>query len=182
MIKERVNSQSFKTWFEPIIPQHLQGGTLTVQVPSQFFYDWLEEHYYGSSTQQSPRFSVPRHAWNTPSGPKKRPWRLNCVLCSPILPPARPVFAPQPGRLAPSSPPSRAAAREDGVSSSFPNYSEPALYLRELHQGRQQPACPRRRFCRVPTTPAAPRSIRSSSMAAPDSARPTLSRPSAIMF
>ena len=45
-IKERVNSQSFKTWFEPIVPQNLQGRTLTVQVPSQFFYDWLEEHYY----------------------------------------------------------------------------------------------------------------------------------------
>jgi chromosomal replication initiator protein len=46
LIKERVNSQSFKTWFEPIVPQNLQGRTLTVQVPSQFFYDWLEEHYY----------------------------------------------------------------------------------------------------------------------------------------
>jgi chromosomal replication initiator protein len=46
LIRERVNSQSFKTWFEPIVPQNLQGGTLVVQVPSQFFYDWLEEHYY----------------------------------------------------------------------------------------------------------------------------------------
>lgn len=46
LIKERVNSQSFKTWFEPIQPQGLQAGTLTVQVPSQFFFDWLEEHYY----------------------------------------------------------------------------------------------------------------------------------------
>ena len=45
LIKERVNSQSFKTWFEPIVPQNLQGRTLIVQVPSQFFYDWLEEHY-----------------------------------------------------------------------------------------------------------------------------------------
>lgn len=45
LIKERVNSQSFKTWFEPIVPQNLHGRTLIVQVPSQFFYDWLEEHY-----------------------------------------------------------------------------------------------------------------------------------------
>jgi chromosomal replication initiator protein len=44
-IQERVNTQSFKTWFEPVIPLSLQSGTLTVQVPSQFFYDWLEEHY-----------------------------------------------------------------------------------------------------------------------------------------
>jgi chromosomal replication initiator protein len=46
-IRERVNSQSFRTWFEPIIPMSLQDGRLTIQVPSQFFYDWLEEHYYG---------------------------------------------------------------------------------------------------------------------------------------
>ena len=45
-IKEKVNTQSFKTWFEPIVPLHLRAGKLTVQVPSQFFYDWLEEHYY----------------------------------------------------------------------------------------------------------------------------------------
>jgi len=47
LIKERVNTQSFKTWFEPITPLHLRAGKLTVQIPSQFFYDWLEEHYYG---------------------------------------------------------------------------------------------------------------------------------------
>ena len=45
-IRESVNTQSFKTWFEPMIPVHLRAGKLTVQVPSQFFYDWLEEHYY----------------------------------------------------------------------------------------------------------------------------------------
>jgi chromosomal replication initiator protein len=45
-IREKVNTQSFKTWFEPIVPLHLRSGILTVQVPSQFFYDWLEEHYY----------------------------------------------------------------------------------------------------------------------------------------
>ncbi|MBM2840486.1 MAG: chromosomal replication initiation protein DnaA [Bacteroidetes bacterium] len=46
LIKESVNTQSFKTWFEPIVPIGLNGGKLTIQVPSQFFYDWLEEHYY----------------------------------------------------------------------------------------------------------------------------------------
>jgi chromosomal replication initiator protein len=47
LVRERVNTQSFKTWFEPITPLYLRGGALTVQVPSQFFYDWLEEHYTG---------------------------------------------------------------------------------------------------------------------------------------
>lgn len=44
-IRERINTQSLKTWFEPIVPLHLRGRSLTLQVPSQFFYDWVEEHY-----------------------------------------------------------------------------------------------------------------------------------------
>lgn len=47
IIRESVNTQSFKTWFEPIVAQALNAGKLTIQVPSQFFCDWLEEHYYG---------------------------------------------------------------------------------------------------------------------------------------
>lgn len=45
VIKDNVSPQSFKTWFEPIKPIKLQGNVLTIQVPSQFFYEWLEEHY-----------------------------------------------------------------------------------------------------------------------------------------
>lgn len=45
IIKDNVSAQSFKTWFEPIKPVELKGTVLTIQVPSQFFYEWLEEHY-----------------------------------------------------------------------------------------------------------------------------------------
>ena len=45
IIKDNVNLQSFKTWFEPIKPVKLDNNVLTVQVPSQFFYEWIEEHY-----------------------------------------------------------------------------------------------------------------------------------------
>lgn len=45
IIKDNVSLQSFKTWFEPIEPVKLDGTVLTIQVPSQFFYEWLEEHY-----------------------------------------------------------------------------------------------------------------------------------------
>ncbi len=44
-IRQRVTSLSFKTWFQPITPQKLVANELTVQVPSQFFYDWVEQHY-----------------------------------------------------------------------------------------------------------------------------------------
>ena len=45
IIKDLVPTQSFKTWFEPIKCVKLNGSVLTIQVPSQFFYEWLEEHY-----------------------------------------------------------------------------------------------------------------------------------------
>ncbi|MCP3932812.1 MAG: chromosomal replication initiator protein DnaA [Bacteroidetes bacterium] len=44
-IRRNVNHQSFKTWFEPIKPVRLNEGSLTIQVPNKFFYEWLEEHY-----------------------------------------------------------------------------------------------------------------------------------------
>lgn len=44
-IKDNVGDQSYNTWFAPIVPVSLDGGLLTIQVPSQFFYEWLEEHY-----------------------------------------------------------------------------------------------------------------------------------------
>ena len=45
VIKDNVSLQSFKTWFEPINPIKLKDKVLTIQVPSHFFYEWLEEHY-----------------------------------------------------------------------------------------------------------------------------------------
>ncbi len=44
-VRDQVNSLSYKTWFEPIVPVAISEKELTIQVPSQFFYDWLEEHY-----------------------------------------------------------------------------------------------------------------------------------------
>ena len=45
IIKDIVEWQHFKTWFEPIVPVALTDKVLTIQVPSQFFYEYIEEHY-----------------------------------------------------------------------------------------------------------------------------------------
>lgn len=45
VIEQHVNEQSFSTWFKPINPVKLEGASLTIQVPSQFFYEWLEDNY-----------------------------------------------------------------------------------------------------------------------------------------
>ncbi len=45
VIKDNIPQNSFNTWFAPIKPVKLINNVLTIQVPSQFFYEWLEEHY-----------------------------------------------------------------------------------------------------------------------------------------
>ena len=45
VIKDNVPSISYRTWFEPIIPLKLENKILTIQVPSPFFYEYLEEQY-----------------------------------------------------------------------------------------------------------------------------------------
>lgn len=45
VIEQHVNEQSFSTWFKPINPVKLEGTNLTIQVPSQFFFEWLEDNY-----------------------------------------------------------------------------------------------------------------------------------------
>lgn len=44
-IKDNITLQAYKTWFKPIRPLKLSGEVLTIQVPSKFVYEWLEEHY-----------------------------------------------------------------------------------------------------------------------------------------
>lgn len=45
VIKDNISLQAYKVWFEPIIPVKLENHILTIQVPSHFFYEWLEQHY-----------------------------------------------------------------------------------------------------------------------------------------
>jgi chromosomal replication initiator protein len=44
-IKDNIQPQAYKTWFEPIVAVKLDDHALSIQVPSKFFYEWLEEHY-----------------------------------------------------------------------------------------------------------------------------------------
>ncbi|CAI8249770.1 MAG: Chromosomal replication initiator protein DnaA [Flavobacteriaceae bacterium] len=44
-IEDNITQQAYKTWFEPIKAVKLSDNALSIQVPSKFFYEWLEEHY-----------------------------------------------------------------------------------------------------------------------------------------
>lgn len=46
IVRDNLSSQSFTTWFDPIRVIRWKDELLTIQVPSQFFQEWIEEHYY----------------------------------------------------------------------------------------------------------------------------------------
>src|SRR5574344_1138744 len=45
VIADNIPPTAYKTWFEPIIPRKFENNQLTIQVPSNFFYEILEERY-----------------------------------------------------------------------------------------------------------------------------------------
>jgi chromosomal replication initiator protein len=45
VIKDNVPTEAYSTWFAPIVPSRLIDNILTIEVPSSFFYEYLEEHY-----------------------------------------------------------------------------------------------------------------------------------------
>ncbi len=44
-IKENVTQMTYNTWFVPIKPVNMENSVLKVQLPSQFFWEWIDEHY-----------------------------------------------------------------------------------------------------------------------------------------
>ncbi len=47
LIHEQVNTHSFDTWFRPTRQLSLDGEEITLEVPSRFTRDWLNDHYSG---------------------------------------------------------------------------------------------------------------------------------------
>ena len=45
VIKDIVPKAAFDTWFVPIVPLSYEDKKFTIQVPNQFFYEYLEEKY-----------------------------------------------------------------------------------------------------------------------------------------
>lgn len=44
-IKDNVPTQTYETWFQPIKILSVSDEEIFLQVPNQFFYDWIESHY-----------------------------------------------------------------------------------------------------------------------------------------
>lgn len=62
IIREQLPPQSYDTWFRPIRPMSLKQDVLTLEVPSQFFFEYLENHYV----------ELLKHSLRTTLGPQAR--------------------------------------------------------------------------------------------------------------
>ncbi len=47
IIKDNISEQEFTTWFEPIVAESWVDQTLTLQVPSNFYAEFVDVHYLG---------------------------------------------------------------------------------------------------------------------------------------
>lgn len=45
VFQDNVSEAAFKTWFLPIVPLSYENKIFTIQVPSQFFYEYLEDKF-----------------------------------------------------------------------------------------------------------------------------------------
>lgn len=45
IIESHLNPKSFSTWFKPIKALKIENNVLTIQVPSSYFYDYIEANY-----------------------------------------------------------------------------------------------------------------------------------------
>ena len=45
VIKDNLKSETYKAFFEPIKPIRVKQNILTIEVPTSFFYEYIEEHY-----------------------------------------------------------------------------------------------------------------------------------------
>jgi len=155
IIRDNINRQSYKTWFEPLKAVKLEEEEdlvkLTVQLPSRFYYEWLEEHYFG----------LLRKTITKVLGPKGRLF-YNIVIeqedeaqgnegASMHLPARRP--ADEPGRTtsSPSAPSraSRASGTQAGSSQPSAGQGRPQQSRSEgshrPNRGGQQRSTPQRR-------------------------------------
>ena len=44
-IQSNLPSQTYDTWFRSLGPLEFDGSTLVLEAPSQFYVDWLDQHY-----------------------------------------------------------------------------------------------------------------------------------------
>ena len=54
-LKSSLPAHAYNTWFEPINLIGHTNNELVLEVPNQFFYEWIESHYKNQITKKALR-------------------------------------------------------------------------------------------------------------------------------
>jgi chromosomal replication initiator protein len=103
VVADNIPNTAFKTWFVPIVPLKFENNQLTIQVPTNFFYEILEDRYidlisrtirkhFGEGVKLGYKVVVD-------AGAEKNGTILEQSANNTVLPPAKPEFN---GNKAPS--------------------------------------------------------------------------------
>ncbi len=162
VIRANISSpQSFKTWFGPIKPVSVEREgevvKLTVELPSQFYYEWLEEHYFKLLRKTITKVLGPTGRLYYKVVIEKEDREAGHSGASMQLP-AKPGAPSQGGTVRPQQPPPAATPRPGAESSGSAGPS-----------GTRPPADPARR---APGRPGAAVAARPSPSASPPQAHP----------
>ena len=104
IIADNVSRQGYKTWFEPLKAVGLEeedGLTkLTIQLPSRFYYEWLEEHYFGLLRKTVTKVLGPsgRLFYDIVIEKEEEGGHAGASMHLPARPPVQPEPPAQPGR------------------------------------------------------------------------------------
>ena len=66
-LKKTHPQHAFSTWFEPIVSIGLNNDELILEVPNQFFFEWIQSHYKESIYMRPKRNTVKQFKSNTRS-------------------------------------------------------------------------------------------------------------------
>ncbi len=45
-IKDNIDDAAYETWFKPLVPIDFKDNKLKIQLPSKFYYEWIEDKYW----------------------------------------------------------------------------------------------------------------------------------------
>ena len=96
IIKDNISESMYDTWFAHIVPLNYESNNFTIQVPSQFFYEYIEEQFalllhqtlkrvIGQETQLLYRIKIDANSITLP--PENNPVVNNTETIKPIVTP-----------------------------------------------------------------------------------------------
>lgn len=144
-LRAQLSAQTMRTWFEPLEAVGLEGSELTLRTPSNFFSEWITEHYdtaletairdvLGAAASFRFEIASDMDSLNT----KLEPAGHNSAVTPPTNGTQNGYHAPQP----PPQPPPQAPVFQQGLQPHTPQLSQQSPQQQQYFARAAAPAAP----------------------------------------